>query len=83
VGAPVLAYKRSQPFACEWYCHISSCRGTGLSDEALLKVNREIIQQAVKRRHTHKGYMAEYKHAKALVDRANETGQEPLFGSWF
>ena len=54
-----------------------------MSDEALLKVNREIIQQAVKRRHTHKGYMAEYKHAKALVDRANETGQEPLFGSWF
>jgi len=27
--------------------------------------------------------MAEYRLAKKLVDRAIETGDEPIFGSWF
>jgi len=56
---------------CEW---IASCYGCD---------PRKPVRAAIKNRHHHKGYMAEYKLAKALVDRANQTGEEPLFGSWF
>jgi len=41
------------------------------------------VQAAIKNRHYHEGFMAEYKLAKKLVDRAIETGEEPLLGSWF
>jgi len=55
----------------EW---ISSCYG---SDPL------PAVRNAIRNRHHHKGYMAEYKLAKKLVDRAIETGEEPLLGSWF
>lgn len=56
---------------CEW---IYSCydRNPG-----------KAVQNAIKNRHNHKGFMAEYKYAKALVDQAIETGKEPLLASWF
>jgi hypothetical protein len=41
------------------------------------------VQRAIKNRHTHHGYMAEYKLARALVERAIKAGEEPLLGSWF
>ncbi len=41
------------------------------------------VQDSIKNRHYHEGFMAEYKLAKKLVDRAIETGEEPLLGSWF
>ena len=41
------------------------------------------LKQAIKFRHRHKGYMAEYRLAKKLVDRYLETGEQPLFASWF
>ena len=41
------------------------------------------VRAAIRRRHYHKGYMAEYQHAKALVDRANTEHREPVFASWF
>jgi len=56
---------------CEW---IYSCY-----DKNPLRA----VQDSIKRRHYHKGFMAEYKRAYALVKRAIETGDEPLFGSWF
>jgi hypothetical protein len=56
---------------CEW---IYSCYG---------RDPRKAVQSAIRNRHGHTGYMAEYKLARALVDRANKTGEEPLFGSWF
>lgn len=40
-------------------------------------------KNAIKNRHYHKGFMAEYKVALALVKHAIETDDEPLFGSWF
>ena len=56
---------------CEW---IYSCYdGDPLS----------AVKNAIKNRHYHKGFMAEYKTALAFVKRAIETGDEPLFGSWF
>jgi hypothetical protein len=56
---------------CEW---IYSCYG---------KDPKKAVRDAIKRRHYHKGFMAEYKTALALVKRAIETGEEPLFASWF
>jgi hypothetical protein len=41
------------------------------------------VRNAIKHRHYHKGFMAEYKTALALVNHAIKTGDEPLFGSWF
>lgn len=41
------------------------------------------VQDSIKRRHYHKGFMADYKKAYALVKHSIETGDEPLFGSWF
>ena len=44
---------------------------------------RACLKQAIKYRHHHRGYMAEYRLAKKLVDRYLETGEQPLFASWF
>ena len=41
------------------------------------------VQDALRNRHHHTGYMAEYKLARALVTHALKTGDEPLFASWF
>lgn len=56
---------------CEW---IYSCYG---------KDPRKALAAAIQKRRCHKGYMAEYKLAKRLVDQFNETGRQPDFASWF
>lgn len=56
---------------CEW---IYSCY-----DKNPLRA----VLDSIRNRHCHKGYMAEYRLAYALVKRAIETGDEPLFASWF
>jgi len=56
---------------CEW---IYSCYN---------KDARRAVQNAIRNRHHHKGFMAEYRYAKALVVHAIKTGKEPLFASWF
>ena len=44
---------------------------------------RECLQKSIRSRHYHKGFMAEYRLAKKLVDRALESGEEPMLASWF
>jgi hypothetical protein len=44
---------------------------------------KKAVALAIKTRHTHHGFMAEYKQARALVEQAMETGDEPIFASWF
>lgn len=56
---------------CEW---IYSCYG---------KNAREALNRAIRNRHYHKGYMAEYKLARRLVDLALEKWEELVFASWF
>ncbi len=56
---------------CEW---IYSCYDRNA---------REALKRSIQHRHGHKGYMAEYKLAKRLVDIALEKGEEPIFASWF
>lgn len=41
------------------------------------------VQDSIKRRHYHNGFMSDYKRAYALVKQAINEGIEPLFGSWF
>ena len=41
------------------------------------------VRDAIKGRRGHKGYMAEYKFAYALVRKAIGEGKEPMFASWF
>lgn len=62
---------RGEPDYCEW---IDACyRGDA----------RQAVQDAIRRRHGHRGYMADFDLALNLVQRAIDTGDEPLFGSWF
>jgi hypothetical protein len=56
---------------CEW---VYSCYTTD---------PLKAVRNAIKNRHYHTGFMASYKLASTLVRKAIETGQEPLFGSWF
>jgi hypothetical protein len=83
-GRALLAYKQNEPLACEWYSHMSSCRGKGMFDDnELRRINKDVISAATTTRHNHKGYMSDYKYAKALVDKFNDTGYQPGLASWF
>jgi hypothetical protein len=44
---------------------------------------KKAVRNAIRNRHHHQGFMAEYKLALALVKRAIEKNEEPLFASWF
>jgi len=57
---------------CEW---IYSCYG---------KDARKALQDSIRNRHYHEGFMCWYKEgALPLVRHAIETDQEPVFASWF
>lgn len=80
-ASPVLAARivtaaaNGEPFRCEW---LYAC----FAGEA-----RRAVEAAIAHRHSHRGYMASYKQAKALIDAvaANDCQQPPelSFGSWF
>lgn len=52
---------------CEWIHSCYACNA------------RRALQDAIHRRHGHKGFMAEYRLAKALVDEVNAGAYD---GSW-
>jgi len=56
---------------CEW---IYSCYGCD---------PRKAVRYAIQTRHYHKGYMADFHQAYALVRRYLASGDEPIFASWF
>jgi hypothetical protein len=62
---------RGEPDYCEW---IWSCYATDA---------KKAVQGAIRARHTHRGYMADFSLAYALVRRAIEKGEEPMLASWF
>lgn len=41
------------------------------------------IERAIKFRHSHKGFMQDFKTAKAITKEAIENNREPLLASWF
>ena len=49
---------------------------------SLEEIGRDTLRHAISHRHQHRGFMAEYAHARARVDRFVKTGQSPLFASW-
>ena len=56
---------------CEW---ILACHGGK---------PRPVVENAIRNRSMHRGYMASYEMAKQIIQRELETGQGPLFASWF
>lgn len=87
----VIAYKEGNPFYCEWYTDIAvkvlRNKTIPYSDEkfreVLKEVNKDVIRGSFQRRHYHKGYMADYKYAKHLVDEVRQGKPGPVFASWF
>jgi hypothetical protein len=75
----LLAYIEGESYACEWYCH----QAGGFNHEKLLQVGKEVVERAFKGRRQHKGYMAHYPQAKALVGHVRGGGEGPVFASWF
>ena len=84
----ILDHVRGQGSACEWYLHMAApptpnhfgaARPPRLS---LKEVNRRTISSAFRRRHTHRGPMAEYAQARALVNRELAGGRPAIFQSW-
>ena len=63
--------KHRQENWCEW---IYSCYNRN---------PQKAVQDAIRDRHHHTGYMAEYRLARALVERAIQDGNEPMLASWF
>jgi len=74
----ILAVVQGHPCACEWYLHMA-----GVGGRSLEEVGQDTLSRAIRSRHEHRGFMAEYRRARALVDRLVKTGESPLFASWF
>ena len=74
----ILQYTKNEPCYCEWYYDWSI---KGKLD--LREVGRKSLEIAFMHRHYHKGPMAEYQQAIALVENARSGGKDPLFASWF
>ncbi len=43
---------------------------------------RRPVMAAIRRRKCHTGFMADFRLARAIVECARKTGQEPLLASW-
>lgn len=74
----ILAIVQNRACACEWYLHMAGVGGRSLED-----VGRDTLRRAIGSRHHHRGFMAEYARARALVEQLVKSGESPLFASWF
>ncbi len=81
----IILHRAGKPFFCEWYSHLAQFRpgSSGLFDEdAVLQVGRDALRDAFARRRQHRGYMADYRAARAVM-AAELQGKGPQFASWF
>lgn len=62
---------RGQENWCEWIAFCYRCDP------------RPAVQNAIKNRRHHHGYMASYQLAFKIVQREINTGESPMFASWF
>jgi hypothetical protein len=76
-------YTRAEAFHCEWYYDWASKRSKTDPRATVLKVGELAIQNTVKRRAHHRGPMAEFKRALALVCHVRQGGEGPMFASRF
>lgn len=84
----ILNHHQQKPNFCEWYSEWASKwkKRSNLDkpfEDVLLDVGRDALRMAFSQRHHHTGAMAEYEQARELVAEAVQTGQEPVFASWF
>ena len=63
--------KEGKENRCEWI------------DACYQRNPRPAVADAIRKRHTHVGYMASYKQALAIIRRELETGEGPTLASWF
>ena len=75
----ILHHIQGEPNWCEWYTHMAQ----SWDSAKLLEVGRHALEDAVRGRHHHHGYMAEYLQARELVEHVRQGGQGPVFASWF
>ena len=62
---------------CEWYSHMAG------SGRTILEIGAQTIGRAFRRRQTHRGYLAHYPHARALVEhQLRNPGHHHEFSSW-
>lgn len=73
-------YKKGKPFYCEWYCHMAK---EDWSRERLIEIGKIVIKSAFENRKWHRGMMSDYKQARKIVNKLLETGNGPVFASWF
>ena len=79
-------YTKGEAFFCEWYHDWASkrCRNTKADlRDTIREVGELAIQNSVTRRSHHRGPMAEFKRALALVRYVRQGGEGPMFASWF
>ncbi len=67
----LLAVIKGKKHHCEWIAGCYDCDP------------RPAVNNAIRTRHWHTGYMAEFDYALALVRRAIKDGREPDLASWF
>ena len=73
----ILQHMRGEPFYCEWY--ISAA---GWSSQAVTEFGARTLERAFRSRKHHRGYMASYPMARALVENERSGGAPPMFSSW-
>ena len=85
----VAYYTKGEAFFCEWYYDWASKRfargNTQCADvrDTVREVGELAIKNAVSRRSHHRGPMAEFKRALALVLHVRQGGEGPTFAAWF
>ncbi len=81
----VLSYLNDRAFWCEWYMHMASFRKGEDRDSIIKDVGRDTLKAAIEYRHNHKGFMASYRQARAIIAAEVEGLNDPMtcFASWF
>lgn len=74
----ILQHIHGKECYCEWYYDWAT-----KGNISALEVGRKALTMAIRFRHHHKGYMAEYQQARALVESSRSGKGEPMFASWF
>lgn len=89
-AANAIAYHtKDEAFFCEWYYDWASKRlangNTKCADlrDTVREVGELAVQNAARRRTRHRGPMADFTRALALVRHVRQGNEGPAFASWF
>lgn len=82
----IACHTKGEAFFCDdWASKRFANGNTKCADvrSTVLEVGELAIQNAIRRRAHHRGPMAEFKRALALVLHVRQGGESPIFASWF